>query len=977
MTLAPGTISHGFELQRETRVDEIDSIARLYRHRKTGAELLSVIGDDENKVFGVTFRTPPSDSSGVAHILEHSVLCGSRKYPVKEPFVEMIKGSLNTFLNAMTYPDKTVYPVASLNLQDFYNLVDVYLDAVFHPRFTPEILQQEGWHYELETPDAPLIYKGVVFNEMKGAYSSPDDRVYRLSQQSLFPDNTYGVDSGGDPRDIPDLDYAKFKAFHERYYHPSNAKFFFYGDDDPGKRLELLDGVLSEFSAIEADSDIALQPRFNAPRKIEHRLAMNAAEPGTKQAMITVNWMLDETDDLETNLALAILSYAIAGTPASPLRKALIDSGLGDDVMATGLSSGMKQPKFGAGLKGIDAADADKVETLILDTLQKLGEAGIDPATVEAAVNTIEFRLRENNTGSFPRGISVMLRSLQTWLYDRDAVAPLAWNAPLEGIKGRLAQGERVFETLIRRHLLDNPHRTTVLFTPDPELAAEEAAEERARLDAARAAMSEDEVQAVIEQTRLLKRLQEAPDTAEALATMPMLTLKDIPVRGAPIPIEVADFGGTQLVTHDLPTTGVLYFDAGLDMRRLPADLLPFASLFSRALLETGTGTQDFVALSQRIGRTTGGISTSSMTSVVPGEASSAAWLFLRAKAMPEKAAEMFSILRDVLLTARLDNRERIEQLVNEERAAIEARLVPGGSFFAGQRLRSNLNEADWAAEQMDGLAQLAFLRRLAADMKSGAADPVAALERIRDILVDRRAMVANITASGADLKRVEPELGRFLDALPSAGTAKPDWRMQQLPRFEGLTISAKVNYVAKGESLPKLGYNPGGAAMVASNWLRGTWLWEKVRVQGGAYGSFTALDRRSGVFTFLSYRDPNLLETIAAYDGAASFLRKAAGNATELERSVIGTIGQIDTYRLPDAKGFVSLQRHLLRETEETIQVLRDEVLTTGPAEIRAFADALDAVAAHGRTVVLGSEEAILAANEKLDDRFTLTKIQ
>ena len=977
MTLAPGTLSHGFEFQREERVDEIDSIARLYRHSKTGAELLSVIGGDENKVFGVAFRTPPADSSGIAHILEHSVLCGSRKYPVKAPFLEMLKGSLKTFLNAMTYPDKTVYPVASVNLQDFYNLVDVYLDAVFHPRLTPEILQQEGWHYELESPGAPLIYKGVVFNEMKGSYSSPEDRVHRLSQQSLYPDTTYGVDSGGDPRDIPSLSYANFKAFYERHYHPSNAKFFFYGDDDPEKRLALLDGVLSEFSAIEVDTEVARQPRFNAPRKMEYKLAMNAAEPGAKQARISVNWMLDEPDDVETSLALTILSYALVGTPASPLRKALINSRLGDDVMATGLNSGLKQPEFGAGLKGIDAGDADKVEALILDTLEHLAGQGIDAATVEAAVNTIEFRLRENNTGSFPRGIAVMLRSLQSWLYDRGAVEPLAWSAPFQRLKGRLAQGERVFETLIRRQLLDNPHRTTVLFTPDPELAAREAAEERARLDAARAGMSEDDLQAVIEQTRALKRLQEAADTPEALATLPMLTLKDLARRNAPIPIEVTDFGGTQLVTHDLPTTGVLYFDAGLNLRRLPADLLPFAGLFSRALLETGTASQDFVTLSQRIGRLTGGIKVSSLTSVIPGETSSAAWLFLRAKAMPEKTADMFSILRDVLLTARLDNRERIEQLINEDRASIEAKLVPGGSFFAGQRLRSSLDEAEWAAEQIDGVAQLAFLRQLATGMKSGTADPVAALERIRDILIDRRAIVCNVTAAGADLKRCEAELGRFLDALPSGDTTRPEWPTQQLPRFEGLTIPAKVNYVAKGESLPKLGYKPGGAAMVASNWLRGTWLWEKVRVQGGAYGAFTQLDRRSGVFTFLSYRDPNLLDTIAAYDGAASFLRKAAGNATELERSIIGTIGQIDTYRLPDAKGFVSLQRHLLKDTDATLQTLRDEVLTTGPAEIRAFADALDAIAAHGRVVVLGSEEAILEANETLDDRFTVTKIQ
>src|SRR5215472_2978792 len=393
------TATYGFELIREQKLSEINSTARYYRHVATGAELISLLNADENKVFGVSFGTPPSDSTGVAHILEHSVLCGSRKYPIKEPFVELLKSSLNTFLNAMTFPDKTCYPVASQNVQDFYNLIDVYLDAVFFPRLTPQIFQQEGWHYELDTPDAPMTYKGVVFNEMKGNYSSPDSLLSEYSQRSLYPDITYGVDSGGDPKHIPDLSYQQFKAFHERYYHPSNAKLFFYGDDDPDERLRLIDARFDEFDRIEVDARVPLQPRFHALRHLTHSYPAGQAErpPGeaAREAMLTVNWMLDEPADVESALALNILEEILIGTPAAPLYKALIDSGLGQALAGSGLDDGLRQPMFSIGLKGIDLANAEKIEGLIGDTLGALAKDGIDPLTVDAALNTIEFRLRE------------------------------------------------------------------------------------------------------------------------------------------------------------------------------------------------------------------------------------------------------------------------------------------------------------------------------------------------------------------------------------------------------------------------------------------------------------------------------------------------------------------------------------------------------------------------------------------------------
>jgi presequence protease len=657
-----------FELLREQALTEFNTTARFYRHAKTGAELLSLVNDDENKVFGITFRTPPRDSTGVAHILEHAVLCGSRKYPVKEPFVELMKGSLNTFLNAMTFPDKTCYPVASQNLKDFYNLIDVYLDAVFYPRITPNAFQQEGWHYELEAVDAPLVYKGVVFNEMKGSYSSPDDRLNEFSQRSLFPNTVYGLDSGGDPRHIPDLTYADFKAFHRRYYHPSNARLFFYGDDDPDERLRLLDSWLRAFDPIAVDSMVALQKRFSTPRRLSRTFVAGAGKSDRK-AMATVNWMIDQIRDNETDLGVGILEHILIGTPASPLRKALVDSGLGEDIAGRGLDDELLQPMFSVGLKGIDPSGTERIEALILETLRALVDEGVDRMTVEASLNTIEFRLRENNFGSFPRGIAAMLRSLKTWLYDRDPLAPLAFEAPLRTLKNRTSGGERYFENLIAHYLLDNPHRTTLTLRPDPEQAEREAAAERQRLDAARAIMSRSDLEALVEATCTLKRLQETPDPPEALATIPTLALEDLPRRNKVIPIEVTPETDTQVLYHDLSTNGVLYLDLGLDLHALPVDLLPYVPLFARALLETGAGQQDFASLSQRIGRATGGIRPQVWISAVLDSRLAAARLFLRAKAVPEKAAELLAILSDVLLGARLDDQERLHQLVLEEKA--------------------------------------------------------------------------------------------------------------------------------------------------------------------------------------------------------------------------------------------------------------------------------------------------------------------
>ena len=957
-------MDHGFELIKEQDVAEINTRAKLYRHVKTGAEFLSLENDDENKVFGIVFRTPPPDSTGLPHIMEHAVLCGSRKYPVKEPFVELLKGSLNTFLNAMTSPDKTSYPVASQNVQDLYNLVDVYLDAVFYPRIVPQVLQQEGWHYELEKAGEPMAFKGVVYNEMKGAYSSPDSLLYRHSMRSIFPDTAYGLDSGGDPVEIPNLTYEQFRAFHDTYYHPSNARIVFYGDDDPAERLRILQRYLNDFEAIEVDSEVSLQPRFAQPRRLTIPYDAGEEAPDARKGMLTVNWMLAENDDPELTLGLNILDHILIGTPASPLRKALIDSGLGEYLAGGGLNDSIRQMYFSTGLKGIAPEDGTKVEEVIEHTLASLARDGIEPEMIEASLNTVEFSLRENNTGRFPRGLALMFRAMSTWLYGGDPLAPLAFEAPLCAIKDRLAAGEAYFEDLVRRYLVKNDHCSTVLLTSDAEVRKQQEAAEVQRLAGARAEMSPDQVDAVIADTHELKRLQETPDPPEALATIPTLTLDDLDRESKRIPLDVLEEGGSKVLYHDLFTNGIAYLDVGFDLHVLPQELLPYVPLFGQALVKIGTETEDFVKLLQRIGRETGGIWPSTFVSSVKDGAQSTAWLYLRGKALAPQSDALLAILRDVLLTVKLDNPERFQQMVLEAKAGQESSLIPGGHGVVRTRLDAHFDEAGWVAERIGGVSYLFFLRQLAKDVEGDWPSVLEKLQEVRRLLIDRNAMICNVTLDASNWAQFRPKLAGFVDALPRHAGVVTEWQRDGFPPCEGLTIPARVNYVAKGTNLYEGGYALHGSVSVITNYLRTTWLWERVRVQGGAYGGFCLFDRHSGVFSYLSYRDPNLLDTLEIYDQTSHFLRDLDLSESELTKSIIGAIGRIDAHQLPDAKGYTSMARHLIGEDDEDRQRLREEVLSTTHADFAAFAEVLQQVTDQGRVVVMGSQEAIDQAN-------------
>ncbi len=958
---------HGFTLLTEQHLHEVDGTARLWRHDATGAQLLSINNSDENKCFGVNFRTPPADSTGVAHILEHSVLCGSDKYPVKEPFVELLKGSLQTFLNAFTFPDKTCYPVASCNLRDFYNLIDVYIDAVFHPRINEDIFRQEGWHVEAETPDGPWSYKGVVYNEMKGVYSSPDSVLAEQSQQALFPDTLYSLDSGGNPEHIPDLTYEAFYDFHSRYYHPSNARFFFWGDDPEDERLRLTAAALEGYKARPVNSDVPLQPRLDTPRQIE---VPYAASKDEKRALFTVNWLLGERGDVHQALLMEMLEHILEGLPGSPLRKALIASGLGEDTTGCGLETDLRQMYYSTGLKGVAPRDVQRAELLVFDTLAQLAEEGIPRSAVEAAVNSVEFAYRENNSGRFPRGLSAMVQSLTTWLYDGDPLAPLAWEAPLNALKARIEAGEPVFEQAIRDWFLNNEHRATVVLLPDTRLGEAREDAEKARVDAVQAAADAGARARMVEETTRLVEVQSAPDSPEALAAIPALGIEDLPRENAVLPRAMAELPETFL-THELPTQGIAYTTLLLPLANVPDRLVPLLPLFARSLTETGTARRDFTELGALMAAKTGGLGADPLLGLVRGSRKTIGYLSVSGKAVYDKLPDLFALTREILLEPLTDAdvlRERLRQMLLEGKARLEHGLQSAGHAAVSSRLRARFNGASALAERTTGLSYLESVRGLLERMDTDAQSVLNDLEELRSRIIARPGAIVDCTAETQGLTLVEAETRQLLRALsPVRAGAATDFGSvpMELPRSEAFIAPAQINYVGKAANIYDQGYVYHGSASVILRSLRMGYLWERVRVRGGAYGAFCNLDRLGGTLVCASYRDPNVDDTLAAFDGMAEYLRSFSPDKAQLTQAIVGAVGDLDSYLLPDAKGAQSLSRWLTDDTDAARALMREEILSTTEKHFREFAEVLAEAARNGATCVLGGPKAEAAAKE------------
>jgi len=979
MTTEEYATKYGFEVLKTEFIPEYNSNATLFRHKKTNAEVMSLANDDENKTFGAVFRTPPKNSTGIPHILEHSVLCGSRKYPIKEPFVELMKGSLNTFLNAFTYPDRTCYPVASCNTQDFYNLVDVYLDAVLYPNCIrdKQTFEQEGWHHELEDPKEEVTFKGVVFNEMKGVYSSPESVLGREIQQQLFPDNTYGVDSGGDPVSIPDLTYEEFKEFHALYYHPSNGRFWFYGDDEPSERLRILDAYLNDFEKVEPNSEIGKQKLFTAPKYVVEKYASSDTSEEEPKTFLAVNWLLSEDRfDLQTEFGFSFLNFLMLGTSASPLRKALEESGLGEALVGGGLEDELRQPTFSIGLKGVKAEDVAAVEALVMSTLKTLAKDGFDKEAIEAAVNTIEFSLRENNTGRFPRGLSLMLRSMSSWLYEGDAFEPMKYTEALAAFKERMAK-EDVFGPLIEELLIKNPHRVTIELQPDATLGKKMEQSEKDKLTSFKKSLNEEEVNALIESTKSLKLKQETPDEAEALKCVPSLALADIPRTCLPIPCAVdTTSDGTTFLRHDIFTNDVLYVEAAFPMNTVPTELLPLVPLFCRCLTSMGTDKLSFVEMTQKMGRKTGGISVYPLVSDLKGSTEPVSYIMVKGKTMADKTEDMMELFVEILKDIDFNDKPRFRQMVLETKAGMESQIVGGGHSVAASRLDAMNSAAGWVNEQMGGISYLDFTRELVKRVEDDWEGIVKDLQAIRTAVISRQGTVLNVTGEEKLLTAVDPSLNSFLASLPATGGVPQQWTQVMKGCNEGLVVPTQVNYVGKAGNLYKAGYELSGSAFVISKYLGTSWLWDRVRVSGGAYGGFCDFDSHSGMFTYLSYRDPNLLATVDNYDGTGDFLRGLKMDKDAMDKAIIGCIGDIDSYQLPDSKGYTSMMRHLMQIKEEDRQIRRDQILSTTIKDFQEFAEVLEEVKMNGNIVAVASADAVKRANEKRNGLLTVKNI-
>jgi presequence protease len=960
---------HGFKCVHQENIKELNSVALQFEHEKTGAKLLVMENDDDNKVFSVTFRTPPANDRGVAHILEHSVLCGSRKYPVKEPFVELMKGSLQTFLNAMTYPDKTIYPVASRNQKDLFNLMNVYLDAVFHPRITEETFMQEGWHYELEDPEGPVSYKGVVFNEMKGVFSSPESVLDRYLAHSLFPKTTYGYESGGDPVNIPELTYEEFRDFHRRYYHPSNSRIFLYGDGNTEEYLKFMhEEYLNGFDRMEVDSQVGLQRRFSKPKWKEVPYPVSKDESLEKKTFVVVGLKLDKSTDYEHCLFMDILSYILLGTPGSPLRKALLESNLGSEVIGGGFDDNRIETMFAVGMKGAEKEDAQKIVDLIFNTLEDLAENGINENQVLASVNTVDFKLREANFGGFPKGIVYNIQALGSWLYDADPLSHLKYDRLIKKVKKKSKEG--YFEKLIRKYMLENKHRSVVTLIPKPGLGERQEAKVRKQLRQMKASLADPEIEKLVKTTQMLQERQMEPDPPEALATLPRLALEDVGKEAPQYPCEVKKDHAPKTLFHDLFTNKIAYAQMCFTTDKVPQDKIQYLSLLGRLVLGMGTNKRDYVEMGQQIGIRTGGISSSDFSTVPLQDRNRIiSYLNFNGTALVEKVDDLFDLYEELLGERNFDNHKRLAEIIRSAKANMEASIVPNGNHYVMSRLQSYHSRLGRYDEMLEGITYFRFLEDLLKRVENNPRKVADSFQEVAQYIFTRDNLLVNITCTAKDYKKVEKRLQGITDVLPDVSHPTAELDFGSVDSNEAFMTASTVQYVGKAVNLYDYEFKFSGQFDVLKALLRTVYLWDRVRVKGGAYGSTLSFDLYTGDLALVSYRDPNLVETLQVYDDIPEFLSQLEIPEAEFEKVVIGCAGKIDPPLTPDRKGSLAKIEHLTGMTHEFKQRRLEELLSTRLSDIREYAGLFEKVRDQGTVCALGNEGKIKQSSSHFEN--------
>jgi Zn-dependent M16 (insulinase) family peptidase len=975
MGFEKGESYSGFRLREVREVKELKTLGMVFEHEKSGARLLSLSGDDDNKVFSVSFRTPPVDSTGMPHILEHSVLCGSRKFPSKEPFVELAKGSLKTFLNAFTFPDKTMYPVASRNRKDFFNLVDVYLDAVFHPniyRF-PGIFMQEGWHHELDSPEGEITYKGVVYNEMRGVYSTPESILFRAITDSLFPDSPYRFESGGDPDAIPALTLEGFLAFHRRYYHPSNSYFFLYGDGRVEELLEFIDReYLGDFDRAEIDSAIPPQGPFGDIRERKVEFPISEGEEERERAYLSLNFVTGTSADPVLYMAIDMLEHLLLDTPAAPLKNALLEARIGKDVFGL-CERSLAQPTMSVVVKGSEEERKGRFREVVFETLGSLAAKGIDKKLVEASINIKEFSLREADYRGFPKGLVYCIKCMDSWLYDADPFLHLAYEPALERVKE--AMKTDFFERLIARYFLENHHGSLVTATPAKGLSEKKNREIAKRLSDYKKKISEQELLGIARATGELKRRQTTPDTPEDLRAIPVLSLRDINPKAEDLPIEVKEERGVKVLRHAIFTNRIGYLNLHFDTTAVPREDIPYLPLLATLLGRVSTELHRYGDLSNEVNIHTGGIEFSAETFGHKDDDGEYYPTFLvRSKALTRKLPELSRLLAEIIGRTRFDERDRVREIVQETKSRLEMGIYDQGHLIAAGRLLSYFSPVGWYTETLSGLSFYKFVSGIEKNFDAAADGLLHKLREVASLVFNRRGLVVSVTAESGDY-------GNFREALPGilenlgerpasgggaegGGTSRGGYRHDLVSRNEGLLTPGNVQYVAKGFNFRSLGHGYSGVFQVLRSVISMDYLWNRVRVQGGAYGGFARFGRNGNMY-FCSYRDPNLNETLKIYDEAESYIRSFSTDKREMTKYVIGTVSGLDAPLTPSMKGETATERHLSGLTREDVQKAREEVLGTTLSDIRECAQVVGDVMRQNRFCALGGEGKLRESGE------------
>lgn len=950
-----------YELIQEERLQDIRSLGLLFRHKKTGARVAVISNDDNNKVFSIGFRTPPENSKGTPHILEHSVLCGSKQFPSKDPFIELAKGSLNTFLNAMTFPDKTIYPVASCNDKDFQNLMHVYLDAVFYPNIYKEekIFMQEGWHYELEDEEAPLEYNGVVYNEMKGAFSSPEQQLSRTILNSLFPDNAYGVESGGDPKYIPGLTYEEFLDFHRKYYHPSNSYIYIYGDVDVEEKLNWIDeNYLKNFDYAPVDSEIKLQEAFSQVREITEEYSLSEEEEVKDNTYLSYNMVLNSSLDIETVMAMEVLEYVLLSAPGAPLKQALIDGGIAKDILSS-YETDLCQTSLSIIGKNSEEDKKDEFIKIINDTLRKVVDEGIDNKSLAAAINVFEFKKREADYGSYPKGLMYGIQMFTTWLYDDSKPFATLGFAIFDILKDKI--GSTYYTDLIKEYLLDNKHASIVILSPKPGLTTEVDQRLKKELAAYKASLSEEEIKQIIEDTKKLKQYQDEPSTKEDMEKIPMLSIDDIEKDARELYIDEKEIDGIPIIHHNIFTNGIAYLKLLFSLENIPKSLTPYVSLLSTVLAYIDTEHYTYSDLSNEVNIHTGGIS----KDIVAFSKKDSTIEYLPAfsidvKVLYENMDNAFDLLKEIISFTILKDEKRLLEIIKEIKSRTQMYLTSAGHSAAVSRATSYFSEVGRYNEVTSGISYFRFIQGLESDFDNVKDELIEKLEQLMISIFRRENLLISFTSDEEGLQTLKGKLLPFVEQLTDEPVDKvvENFELHQLN--EGFKSSGQVQYVARAGNFMDAGYKYTGALEVLKVILSYGYLWNNIRVKGGAYGCMCGFNRLNGNSFFTSYRDPNLRETNEVYQGIYEYLKNFEADDRDMIKYVIGTMSNIERPLTPRGKGDFSLASYMTNTTGEDLQKQKDEILGVTKEDIRNLADIVKSILDSGNICVIGNENKV-----------------